>query len=751
MSLDKLKKIESLDNEVTDFQPVLNELFKKLPGVTTVECKQGPNEKGADFVIIKFDETLEEETYIGVVCKVGKITQSHSEVERQIEECTLYPRLISSGKKKIYLNEIWVVNNSTISANAEEKINLKNQNTNIRFINGQKVCNLIDKHYPQFWSFNSVRYGQYFSELEQRLASGKDASFFGLLESSTYIERRVINEKTKKNKVPLEGLTDVICKERYIFLEGHVGSGKSTLIRKLVENQKDLIKIDEQVGLLPIIFHYSEVHNHPDKLTILIEETLKKYNFPLEREMLVVIDGIDEVKDTFDERIEILRKLVNITSQNVNYKLLVTSRTMDSLQDYDAIDGLFSRYSIVPLSIKQIIKFVDDICSNEIISKKLTNGIEKTPLFRFIPRTPISAILLARILTDEVKELPSTMTELYAKYTEVVLGRWDTSKGLMSQTEYEIIHNVLMDIAEFMMINSLPCISQSELETIFLDYTEKRNISVDIDKVFDRLLKRSEVATINPSNSTFSFVHRSFQEYFYAEKLKKKGNVVLDEKIYNMYWTNSYFFYLGLMRDSEDCISQINNIKPTEDVYRFTRLFTNGSFYLAAYLTPYDKIERGVLDTFIEAGSIYNTAINESIDTPLKQFSPIALLCVMTKSLLNNYAYDFFVKALHKSADEINKTINPSLSEKYSLFFISSTLNELGFKESFDQLVSKHDPDFLIQLGIDHVTRDTENFSVLVQRYMKKLKKRYRGNRLIENYIRDVHEKPIEVLDKSKK
>lgn len=747
MSTEKLKKIESLNNEVVDFQPVLHELFKRLPNVSSVECKQGPSEKGADFVLIKNDDTLGEETYIGVICKVGKITQNHTEVERQIEECKIYPRYVSSGKKKIHLNEIWVVTNSSISSNAEEKINLNNKNTNVRFINGSKVTELVDKYYSEFWSFDSVSYGQYFSELEIKLASGKDASYFGILESGNFIERKVVNTQVKKNRAPLESLSTVIMKERFIFLEGHVGSGKSTLIRQLVDKQKSIIKENEDDGFLPIIFHYSEVNTNPITIPEIITQTLKRYNISNERGVLVVIDGIDEVKDSLNTRIETLRSLVNIITEVEGANLLVTSRIMDSLQDYDAVDKMFSRYSIVPLSIKQIISFVDKICSNEQISQKLTRGIEKTPLFRFIPRTPISAILLARILTDEIKELPSTMTELYAKYTEVVLGRWDTSKGLMSQTEYEIIHNVLMDISEYMMNNGLTFISESEVETFYLEYTQKRNINFDLDKVYNRLLHRSEVAYINTKNNNFSFVHRSFMEYFYAEKLMKKNNVILDERIYNMYWTNTYFFFLGLMRDSEECIDAINGIKPTHDEHRFTRIFTNGSFYLAAYLTPYEKIKKGVMETFIEAGKLYDDAITKQSNTPLNQFSPIALLCIITKSLYNNYAYEYFIKALRESINDLNKTVNISDAGLYSLFFASATLSELGYDDAFNELVEKQDPDMLIQLGIDHVLSETQSVSTIVERYMKKLKKRYRGNKLLNNYVVAVHEKSIEELE----
>ncbi|HAL1226140.1 TPA: hypothetical protein H5Q19_005031, partial [Escherichia coli] len=102
------------------------------------------------------------------------------------------------------------------------------------------------------------------------------------------------------------------------------------------------------------------------------------------------------------------------------------------------------------------------------------------------------------------------MTELYSKYSEIVLGRWDTSKGLLSQTEYDVISNILVEIAMFMMDNSLNCISISEVQDMFLNYLAKRNLNVDEDKLFKRLIYRSEVTTVNVRTNTFSFLHRSF-------------------------------------------------------------------------------------------------------------------------------------------------------------------------------------------------------------------------------------------------
>lgn len=748
MKPEQLKKIESLQREVDDFHPVLRALFPKLPTVTHVEYKQGPSEKGADFVVIKRDDTLDEEIYIGVICKVGKITQSNSEVERQVDECKIFPRLVSAGAKNVHLNEIWVVTNSTISNNAQEKIHLKFKSTNIKFIDGEKVCSLITKYYPEFWDFDSINYEHYLADSLQMMTDSPESSFFGSVGINNLIDRFITKEDNRKRKHRPLKLYTVVKNERFIFLEGNVGAGKSTLIKQLIEKIKTEYSYEKDY-ILPIFCQYKDLIERNLEIEGLVAETLLEYKIQHDGKILIIVDSVDEVKESLEERQANFRLIVEQISRNDQFRVLIASRVMDSLEDYEAIDKMFSRYSIIPLSISQLIDFVDKICNDIKVTHKLKSGIEKTPLFKFIPRTPVSAILLARILSDEIKELPSTMTELYSKYSEIVLGRWDTSKGLLSQTEYDVISNVLIEISMFMMDNALSCISVSEVQDIFLTYLAKRNLNVDEERLFKRLIYRSEVTCVNNRTNTFTFLHRSFMEYFYAEGLRKKGFVDVTDKIYDIYWANCYFFYFGLQRDNEYLIDKINDYRPDNDRTRFLRLFYNGSFFLASYLTPYNKISKGVLSSYIDAGKLYVDIIKGNTDIPLKEFTPVALLCIFTRCLSNNYCYDFFKPALEDMSVAIEQHNELGEHIDYAKFFIAATLNELGDKNAFDELIESNKLDIIINLGITHVTDDSGLISVTVDKYLKKFNRKRKNNHDMSNYISRLYEESTSDIQKS--
>ncbi|RFQ15165.1 transcriptional regulator, partial [Pseudomonas sp. ATCC 13867] len=134
------------------------------------------------------------------------------------------------------------------------------------------------------------------------------------------------------------------------------------------------------------------------------------------------------------------------------------------------------------------------------------------------------------------------MTELYSKYSELVLGRWDMSKGLQSQKEYEIIDSVCTDLGAYVIQNGLDEVSSAEAREFFSRYIKERNIKLDPGVVYERFLSKKEIINYNVNNLTISFKHRTFAEYFSAKKLVRENSAVIDEKVFDSYWCTVYFF-----------------------------------------------------------------------------------------------------------------------------------------------------------------------------------------------------------------
>ena len=237
----KIKKIRGLTNEVEQFHPLLKELLPKLPRVSKVDYTHGTKEMGADFIVTIRDETLDTEEYIGLVVKSGDIRQDHDSLERQIKECSV-PRMVEGGKKKIYLNQIWVVSSGAISANAKDKIYEEYKSKNIKFVWDERLVTLIEKHYPEYWEDMDKSVGIYLSAVSRRAQDlNSRQSILDLAQDDFYIEQDIVrmdSDSRKKFSIrthnPPTKLGIALNKERFVFVEAGMGYGKSRLLRQAV-------------------------------------------------------------------------------------------------------------------------------------------------------------------------------------------------------------------------------------------------------------------------------------------------------------------------------------------------------------------------------------------------------------------------------------------------------------------------------------------------------------------------------------
>ena len=753
MSAVKLNKIKSLNDEVKEFQPVLNKLFSRLPNIKNVECTHGPDETGADFILTRFDPTLNRSEYIGVIVKTGKIAQNHSDIDRQIEECEL-DRKIEGGKKSIYLTEIWVVTNNSISNNAQKKIYYKYKNKKLQFINGQDIVLLLDNNYPEYWTDISIEIGTFLREVTDK--SKEMTTQIDLLDISTqidcYISQEFINLNEKiyvdpgRKKPPKKyNIQSIIKSERYIFIEGSMGTGKTKLLTQLAKEYSTNESFNT-TKIIPYILTFNdylslfnsdikEVINYIDGF---VKDENKKY--------IIMFDGLDELKIEEEKKIEMLQEMYSLTSERDDCTIIVTSRPLD-IPEYDSqVDKYFMRYKIQPFTMKQIINLINTICNSSDIQKRLNNELEKSHLFKVLPKTPISAIIIAKLLNQNIQEIPSTMTELYSKYTELVLGRWKIDKGLQSQDDYEVLHNVTVNLAKYFLDNELPRISVDEVKDMFDDYVGSRKLTIDEASLFEKLIMNRELFKIHEGNKSLSFAHRTFSEYFYACHLSRDHAAVINETIYSLYWKNTFFFYFGIMKDSPHLIEAIDNINFTDEEARLAKMFNNGNLLLAAYLTPYDYIEKSIAKSYADAAEFLMEVIDNKVSSSLTLLPKMHVLSIFIHCMTSSYGYDFFLTALEKHAMEIATTTNPSDEQFAELFLVNSTLLSLKRSTAFDKMITNYGDKIptTLQIALNYSIELSKNSSPIIQRHIKKYMKKARKNSCLQETITELFFKPID-------
>lgn len=749
MEKHKLDKISSLKDEVRDFHPVLKALFGRLPAIVSVEYRQGPNEMGADFVLTKKDETLGSQDYIGVIVKTGNIKQDHQDIDRQINECEM-PRMIEGGKKNIILNEIWVVSNDTITANAQSLIHHKYSNKNIKFLSGEKVCALIDKYFPQFWSDVSVKIGEYLREVEAK----SNNMTFGTSQIATkaianigqnFIKVQSVGKsfRQQRKKDIKQDLRLLSSEHQFLFIEGMMGMGKSTALGQLTRDLSTAEAFNAH-GVLPILLSMKEASSEfAGDITTIVTKVRDRLDASSHNvKFVVMLDALDELDITPEERVKLVDR-VHSSAQETGCQLIVTSRSLSDPVLEKEIEKRFQRYEITQLTVAQIITLVDHVCKNAFITQKLRKDLEKSRLFRSLPRTPISAILLARILEENAQEIPSTMTELYSKYMELVLGRWDMSKSLQTQMEYDVISNVSVQIAKFLIDNSLDRIALSEVKDMCSDYIKGRNLKVECDFVVSKMLAKRELFFVSPIDGTVSFNHRTFAEYLYASGLIREGDASITEKSYDPYWITTYFFLFGLRRDAPELIKQLDSIKLDEEIAKLFKISHHAGFLLAAYLTPYSIIQASIRKAIQEAAELYSSVLSERQGL-LADFSELQLLSIITHALTSAYGYEYFHPALLEISTDLYS--DPKLESKMvEFFFVNSALSSISDGKAFDTMIKDYGPQIplSLQIGIVGQKHEAKGNSDILDKYIKNFYKKGKGNPGMHEGMKRLLDDPI--------
>lgn len=570
------RRIANISSEVNELHPLLEELFHRHPKITRVERTHGTTEMGADFILSRTDDIWSTTEYVGIVAKKGKIHVDLGTVERQIWECTNVPRKIDGGKKEIILSQVWVISTGNITNGAKDKIYAKYPGTNVQFVDVDQLSDMVNKYVPSYWSDVELPVSIYLNDTKAR-SEELDTSFdlTQLQGEPIYIDqdiRRIevdpyrTNKRQESRKAKRVNIEKELAEHNFLLIEADMGGGKSRFLRNLTQHYASVETFMEE-KILPVYGTFKElVDNYSSDLRLMLEEKVSgevREVVGKDAQFLFLIDAVDEKDMPPEELSKTLMELTNRLNEEKRYRLLLTSRHISNVDFDKRFSQRLARYEIAPLSMGKIIRFLDTVCRRLNLHTRVIEDLQRSHLFDRLPRNPIATILLGQLLAENQQELPLTMTELYEKYMELALGRWDMSKGLQSQQEFETLENVLMDLAEYMLENELETINLQEVEDRFREYLNARNLNVDVSQLVDRAVKRADVLTRSNDGHAVWFKHRSFAEFLYAKWLRKNGKLEPNLRAFEIYWASTYFFGLGLQKDAPELLEGLIDL-PTE-------------------------------------------------------------------------------------------------------------------------------------------------------------------------------------------
>jgi hypothetical protein len=712
----KNEKLMSLKGEVKDLHPVLETLFGHMPNVRNVENSHGNREHGADFLIERSDEVLDEIDFIGVIVKQGDIRPGDTNViARQVRECQI-PKNFSSGKIKVGLRTIWVVTNGKITGNSKDLIENEFQNLNITFLPQHKLRKIFDKYYPEFWRNIPHEIGLKLDQIKVSVQNlDSQMSLLPADEGDFYVpqtirrERKIEGRDDPKAWVKASEKIDLIeiCKrKKMILIEGGYGYGKSKLLRKMVDDLSDVNSFERH----SIIPHYAKFWSFADESNSDPESFLSTRGFDDDLfrgqvRHVIFLDSLDETKNTPEEQADALDQLLKNLSDRSDVCVVVATRPVSATVKGALVAGKSEFLQLSPLSFRQVIRFVEKICSTIEGQNKVIADLKSSDLYRELPRSPISAILLGKVLSQNANDIPSNLTELYSKYLEYAMGRWDQKKGLRTEREYKTLSNILIRLSSYFFENALTEISEDECKDFFKSHVAGRNTELDGEVLFDQCLDRSDILTKNPFDGTISFKHRT-------------------------YWSNVTYFLYGLKPDCPEMVSELLNQKPKDIAEAWCLVMNYSRYLLAASETEYKYIEPILEKVVSEFVTLYVSSRDGKTPFPKGRLTKIQFLSLVTPLFQGLYGYKFFQNGLESVALRISDLFEDPEERCVAAFFISFA--RVGFDDPVlvDELV-KSDTGHLppeMQMVVAYEAKQKKCRSIPVKKYLKHISRKLFSN-----------------------
>ncbi|MEW5789393.1 MAG: NACHT domain-containing protein [Pseudomonadota bacterium] len=693
---EKRQIIQNIADEVKILHPLLDHLLRNIEGVTGVEYKHGPNEKGADFIVTRRDVALERDVHIGVIAKKGKILSNFDDIARQIEECRM-PRTMLGGRKEGRLSDVWVINTSSISQNAQDKILDTYAKQSIQFIDGEKLTELVDKYADYFWHSIPSPVGSYLQEVSKRIEQlDQDLSVVKNLGCDNFFIDPDVQEyekpqyiKSYKPKPPrFVNLIEEVVRHKVCSLEAEMGYGKSKVARHVALHYCAPERY-KHISVIPIFSTFRRMAEHHLSLTEYLKIETGRYGDFLAEEqnkILFIVDGVDEAIGKISGWDVYLKDIIREAKCTNNFYLLLTSRPLRALDESVSAFVGSNRLILRPLSLNKLVNFIEKATEKLSISRRIFEDLRRSDLFKQLPQSPIAAALLSRLLAQNTNDLPSNLTELYSKSIENLLGRWDIDKGGCTEKEFKDAEQAVLIIADYLINNRLIYIGELEAREMVADWHKKRNTNVPLDTLFDRVFEKSGLLSIDKETGTVSFSHRSFGEYLYALKNVRSHSLIDPAESFDPYWVYIQFFQTGLMRDCEDHLKQLLAFEPDDEIRKWLKVIFMPEFILAGYQTDYSVVENNIYKLFISAANLYLDILKGGSATPLTELPEMHLLWFFQRIIRGAYGFDYFEKAITSTILNIDQSILDQDSKMYALFFASCYAAEFGDASGFEYL-----------------------------------------------------------------
>jgi HEAT repeat protein len=356
---------------------------------------------------------------------------------------------------------------------------------------------------------------------------------------------------------PVTPVLEVLRRDRLVIALGDPGSGKTSLLKFL-----SLRWVAEETGPVPVWIDLKDYARQGVGFLEYVESggaAFRLDSVELDKrlkggEATLYLDGLDEIFDG-PARGSVVEEIAAFASRYSQAKVVVTSRIVGYEPDRLRNAG-FTHATIEDFDDSQVREFIgkwneaaeQDLKERVRLRQQLEGALCNSQAIRRLSGNPLLLTMMA--ILNRAQALPRDRVELYAQASRVLLEEWDASRSLPVDTfarqEKEALLRELAGVMQHGAGGLAGNLAErGRLIEVFRDFLVKLGVENAYDRstsLVKQLTERNFILSYAGADR-FSFVHRTFLEYFcaawFVERFEKKQTLSLEElkeDVFGRHW-----------------------------------------------------------------------------------------------------------------------------------------------------------------------------------------------------------------------
>ena len=616
----------------------------------------GPTEQGKDAVFVHTDKLGMQDLYVvqtkkGALNLSGKFQANLLTATTQLRTAlgTSIPMIAS--RRKAFPSKAFLCASGKVNESARRHMVDEIKDPRVVVLDSDDLIPKIDEHMPELWLgidadlFPYLRAVKNLVEHPSEEQATSDLLPGGTLldaaADSMFVQLRLHRTFLKPQKrlgqvymvagfddLPVTGI--VSRKERLVLILGEAGAGKSTSIKRLAYLLAVRGLTSDTTYRIPVLLRASEVWARKESslLDISIEASLRlmkssKPSFSNEDlvsgRVVVLLDALDELA-TDPARASVITRAQEFHASFPNCQVIITSRDYAYLKTMEGLKA-FTQFRLFPIDYKQAEQIIKRFEKRRSLSPEKSKEIlRRLQEVHGMDLNPLLVTVFAATSDFDRKDIPANITELFKKYTEMMLGRWDAGKGLAQQYHAPLKDFLLTKVGFEMHRRRSTSIDLGEFLRLIETELVSRGHQAELKQITEEILNRSGLFRV--FGDKVEFRHHLLQEFFAGRGIPNKE--ALESIVSDEWWQRAIVFHFGENPGDNESFAHLTKVLASRRITEtYIAALTLGLALQACYLMNTDekvKIFPWIVDNIARAKDLFLRAADETGRYPLSKF-----------------------------------------------------------------------------------------------------------------------------------